>query len=156
MLRFFGEVNTINILVVLQSAKKSFIVIKKVANIIVIFVLMIPTSGIIVNKHYSNGNLYSASLFFKAKSCCEDDVCCHGSNNGCSEETEAYRLVVDFDCSDPVQIDHSENAQVLFAITFADLVRVFSESNLTQNFLFYIDPPPLLADIPVANCSFLL
>ncbi|MCF8370520.1 MAG: hypothetical protein K9H64_02785 [Bacteroidales bacterium] len=130
--------------------------IKKVANSIIVVILLISTSGVIINKHYSNGQLYSSSLFTKAKSCCEADTCCHSQNDGCTEETKAYRLVVDFDFTNKVQIDPSGFANLIFAISFVDIEIVSPETSINKSFLFYIDPPPLLADIPVKNCSFLL
>lgn len=148
--------NIYGISVVLPCELEFFRVINKVANSIIVVMLLISTSGIIINKHYSNGQLYSASLFTKAKSCCEADTCCHSQDDGCTEKTEAYRLVVDFDFPDQVQIDHSDFSHLLFAISLFSLDEIEAGASFNKSFRYYIDPPPLLADIPVVNCSFLL
>lgn len=53
---------------------------RKAGHIILVFILVVVTMGVTINKHYSGGTLYSISLFFEAESCCERDCDC------CSDE----------------------------------------------------------------------
>ena len=59
---------------------------RKAGHIILVFIIVVVTIGVTINKHYSGGNLYSISLFFEAESCCERDCDC------CSNESQTYKI----------------------------------------------------------------
>ena len=64
--------------------------IKKLAHILMIFLLLIATAGVSINKHYSGGNLFSTSVFVEAKSCCETPCSC------CKNTSELVQVKADF------------------------------------------------------------
>ncbi len=66
--------------------------VKKLSHIILSGALLLGTAGFVVNKHYSNGKLYSSSLYGEAKSCCADHEMC----SCCSTETEYFQVEDDF------------------------------------------------------------
>lgn len=52
--------------------------IKKFIHIILSLLLMVSTMGITINKHYSNNELFSTTIFVEAEGCCEIPLgCCH-------------------------------------------------------------------------------
>ncbi len=74
---------------------------KKVGNIILSLLLLCTTTGIAVNQHYSNGDLYSASLYGNAESCCPTDT---ENHNNCHETTKVYKVKNYFYPSNPSNI----------------------------------------------------
>ena len=60
-----------------------------IINIILSFVLLSATSGIVINKHYSNGELYSSSLYSNPESWCNN---ADDHSNSCHEESEMYKI----------------------------------------------------------------
>ena len=72
----------------------------KIIHLIVAFVLLVSTMGVVINKHYSGGELFSTALFVEAESCCSSS-CCHSMPmEGCHEELEYHKLEVDFTIPD--------------------------------------------------------
>ena len=49
---------------------------KRVTHIVLSFLLLISTTGMVVSKHYCSGELVSVSLYENDKSCCEMGNCC--------------------------------------------------------------------------------
>ena len=68
---------------------------KKIIHIILTTVLILGTAGMALHKHYSNGDLYSISIFGETKSCCADNEICVC----CSTKTEFYQVEDDFNSS---------------------------------------------------------
>jgi len=68
---------------------------KNISNILVSFILLVATTGIVVNKHYSAGKLFSVSLYAEAESCCADGDLC----GCCDVETQVAQLKTDFQAS---------------------------------------------------------
>jgi len=66
--------------------------IKQLLHIFLSGFLLLGTAGLVVSKHYSNGELYSSSLFGEAEPCCADDEMC----SCCSTETEFFQVEDDF------------------------------------------------------------
>ncbi len=62
--------------------------IRNLVNIVMCFVVLGATGGLVVSKHYSNGQLFSASLFSNPESCCDEGD--HEDN--CYEETEILKI----------------------------------------------------------------
>mgnify|MGYP001591848600 CR=1 FL=1 len=79
---------------------------KQVLNSIVALLLIISTTGVIINKHYSGGELFSAALFIEAESCCETSCCHHEHQNNCHEVSEFYKLVADYTITDKLKISN--------------------------------------------------
>jgi hypothetical protein len=63
---------------------------KKGFHILFAFVFLALSVGIMVNKHYSAGELFSVALFGEPESCCEMPCDC------CDDESELYKLSGDY------------------------------------------------------------
>ena len=59
---------------------------KKANTILVIIVMFFSTIGVVIEKHYSMGDLYDIAFFSKAEQCCQTGCGC------CDEDTHLYRL----------------------------------------------------------------
>lgn len=131
--------------------------IKQISHIVISMLLLISTSGVIINKHYSGEELFSSTLFVEAESCCEVSCCHHEHQNNCREESTLYKLIVDY--TDPGKT--SPNTPVFFELVVFALPD-FNASSLAQLFVnsalkfpFSSHPPPG-KEFPVLFQSFLL
>ena len=131
--------------------------VKKVLHILVASLLLISTSGVIINKHYSGGELFSASLFVEAESCCETSCCQHEHKNNCSEESDFYKLIADFTLTE-VQ-DHEQHFHLLINPVGVELDwnNTYSH-NASESVLKHplYRPPPVRDDLTVLHLSLLL
>lgn len=50
---------------------------RKIANIVLAFLLLLSTAGVTISKHYCGGELKSIALDKNADKCCETPGCCH-------------------------------------------------------------------------------
>lgn len=101
---------------------------KKIGHIILVLLLLISTAGVSINKHYSGGELFSKSIFFKAKSCCETPCGC------CNETSKFVQVKADYLSS----AFHLEQVQQLDLYLF-DFGAVLNHLSLAN------------CDLPVAN-----
>ncbi|MDZ7742486.1 MAG: hypothetical protein U5Q03_12240 [Bacteroidota bacterium] len=63
---------------------------RRILSIGLAFLLVFSTIGVTINKHFSDGELYSVALFTDADSCCAVDCnCCH-------EESETHQVKDEF------------------------------------------------------------
>ncbi|MBS3768895.1 MAG: hypothetical protein V5A47_01245 [Bacteroidales bacterium] len=62
--------------------------IKNLGNILLSMIVLCATTGLAVNKHYSNGELFSASLYLNPEICCQNEDFCYY----CHEETEVFKI----------------------------------------------------------------
>ena len=101
---------------------------RKAGHIILGFIIVVVTMGVTINKHYSEGNLYSISLFFEAESCCERACDC------CSDESQTYKIDDNFLITN---ISQPEIASVqLFSSKKQVINTVLSSLFETQNKVF--------------------
>jgi len=131
--------------------------IKKLLNITISMLLLISTSGVIVNKHYRGDQLFSTAFFADAKSCCESACCPHKHKDNCREESILYKLMVDFTLPDITDVDQQ------FSLDFhsIDLICLHTSlfSNGSENFALKLPPPkppPKGSGLPILFHSLLL
>lgn len=126
-------------------------------NIVVSVVLLVSTTGIIINKHYSGGELFSAALFVDAKSCCETTCCHHEHQNNCHDESDFYKLIADYMSPDKPVVAQEPAAEVHIHDFACSLM---ATNPLSAERTVWIRPcehaPPLIEDIPVFCHSLLL
>ena len=92
--------------------------------------------GITLNKHYSNGELFSVALFGEAESCCE--VPC----NCCDNESEVIQFTADYLLS-VNYVDQNLTLVDLIAYSTVDLLSQTEElKNIGVKYLFSDLPPP--------------
>lgn len=63
---------------------------QRILNIMVSFLLLVATAGIIVNVHYSAEKIYSIGIFREAESCCPTECNC------CTDKVEIIQLKEDY------------------------------------------------------------
>jgi len=121
---------------------------KKFGHIIMIFLLLISTAGVSINKHYSGGELYSSAIFVDADSCCENPCGC------CDEKSEHLKVEADYLAS---SFDLSEVAQLDLLFSSIPLLVDFESTQLiTNNFILEDTSPPSLPDLCILNQVFRL
>jgi len=113
-----------------------------------IFLLLISTAGVSINKHYSGGELFSKAFFVEAESCCETPCGC------CNETSELVQVKADFigsvfDLQDVSQLNLLFSGIPLF-IQFEVL------ASLSTNFIKKDTSPPSLPDLCILNQVFRL
>ena len=101
---------------------------KKLGNIILSLLVLCTTTGIAVNQHYSNGELYSASLYGSAESCCPIDSENHDT---CQETTKVYKVKDYFHPSNPVNIH-------LQFISTIQLIKLTEHDNTCKSVIYSI------------------
>ncbi|MGM0530728.1 MAG: HYC_CC_PP family protein [Bacteroidota bacterium] len=67
---------------------KAKVMIRNPGNIFLSLLVLCATTGLAVNKHYSNGELFSASLYSSPETCCQVLNFCYC----CHEETERFKI----------------------------------------------------------------
>lgn len=117
---------------------------RKLANIFVLILFVVSTTGFTISKHYCHGNLVSVAINAEAESCCGS------SNNGCCEnENEFYQLNDDFTASQNSTIDESLSFELIsYNIDNELIIEVAEKTNFTntangppfkdRQFLYYI------------------
>ena len=145
--------NTFALIGVIKNMKLS-----KIVHLLVACILLFSTIGVVVNKHYSGGKLFSTALFVEAESCCETSCCCSKHDDDCAEEADYYRLIADY-----IIPENSENANfdvndfTLIAINFGSLNIGLNSNVFFENLaLRKVDPPPILIDLPILFHSLLI
>jgi len=63
------------------------LLVKKTINIFLIIIFLTTTTGIVVNKHFMRGELYSISLFVETDGCCPSMNMMGGCMSCCENET---------------------------------------------------------------------
>ncbi len=82
---------------------------KKISYLIVLIFIM-STVGVVIEKHYSMGDLYDISLYGEADRCCEEGCGC------CSEDTHLYRILDGYTLSYSPQINNINNEEPIAPI----------------------------------------
>lgn len=130
---------------------------RKIIHFFVASVLLVSTIGVVVNKHYSNGELFSTALYVAAESCCSHQ-CCHNHSDGCTEEADYYRLLVEYvmpDNSDYKYFDSLVYGGLI--LNLAHFNNNFFSSAFVKNIaLRIVDPPSNTIDVPILFHSLLI
>ena len=109
---------------------------KKGFYIFITIIFTVLTIGVHITKHFSDGDLYSISLFGDAKSCCEMPCDC------CSDESDLYQLKADYIFSNYHFKSSFEIVDLLqFHSSIIDFITV-DKDNKTNYFAFTDIPPP--------------
>ena len=105
--------------------------IRKTGNIILTLLVLCTTTGIIVNQHYSDGELYSTAAYSNPESCCETEE--EENANMCHEESKVYKVKDYFRASSSVTI------QTYFTsvIQTIDITELFNITAPVMNRAFY-------------------
>lgn len=130
----------------------------KIVHLLVACILLVSTVGVVVNKHYSGGELFSTAFFVEAESCCSSSCCHEKPMSGCAEEADYYRLIADYvipeNSESPIL---SVNDFTLIAINIGSLnIGLKSNENIKNLAFQIVDPPPIIIDLPILFHSLLI
>ena len=127
----------------------------RVAHIAIAFILLINTTGVMLNSHYCGEYLASFSVFLNAKPCCENEKE-SDMGNCCHDETLVLQMDEDFVKANPESFNTLPDfTYLLQEFTFLTALFTTSEDHSSAKY-FYYSPPLLAADIPIEVQSFLL
>ena len=148
---------------------------KAIVSVLLASLLLVASTGVVLQKHYCGGKLKEVSLYSKVKSCSErmevkkpschkamaQQPACHQpttvnkEHNGCCENETEYQHSDDYTQPSQVSLDHTGPWVVLFAYTLPfDLFSV--DSNPDSGTYLVHRPPDLSADITVSHQVFRL
>ncbi len=90
---------------------------RKIANILVLILFIVSTTGFTISKHYCHGNLVSVSINVEAKSCCgvSDNDCCKNENEFC-QLTDDFAATMPFNIVNDFSFDISLFVQESFGL----------------------------------------
>ena len=105
---------------------------RKAGHIISVLILLAATMGLTVSRHYCGTRLVSVSILSDNGTCCDqEEGCCH-------EDTDTYKLTVDYTVSQYF----IEVTKTFRELPFSILKeKVFKHGNLSD--VFISDSPPL-------------
>ncbi len=105
---------------------------RKISHIIIALLLLVTTMGLTIDKHYCGTRLVSVSILNEADSCCDmTNDCCH-------DDTDTYKLDVDYILS-LLNIDFNQAAIELPALSFCYL-SLFEGNSSDAGFSLFIPP----------------
>lgn len=130
----------------------------KILHLFVASILLFSTIGVVINKHYSGGELFSTALFVEAESCCASSCCHEKPVSGCSEEADYYRLVADYIVPENSENNFLDDSFFTLPIGYICFVNVDLYANpVVENIALHIvDPIPNLLGLPVLYHSLLI
>lgn len=142
--------------------------IAKVFHIILAFLLLVSSTGLVVSKHYCGGDLKSTALFAEAAPCHQDKQMkscpVHGtmpvSNEDAPPKKGCCDTETDFVKVDDDQVEASLEFSLLdYPVLFTVLtvivgLKPVEEDNKTRHYFTY-KPPLLVCDLPLSLQAFL-
>jgi len=105
--------------------------IRKTGNIILALLVLCTTTGIVVNQHYSGGELYSSSAYSDPVSCCDSEE--EEKTTNCHEESKVYRVKDYFRASSSVTIQ----TYLTSVIQTIDITELFNTTAPVMKYAFY-------------------
>ena len=93
--------------------------IQKAGNILLALLVLCTTTGMVINQHYSNGELYSASIYSNPDSCCDSET---ENMNTCHEETVVFKVKDYFRASQVVNV----KAQFTYVLYKTNITELFN------------------------------
>ncbi|MGM0613059.1 MAG: HYC_CC_PP family protein [Bacteroidota bacterium] len=105
--------------------------IRKTGNIILALLVLCTTTGIVVNQHYSGGELYSSSAYTDPVSCCDSEE--EEKASTCHEESKVYKV------KDYFRASPSVNVHIYFTsiIQTFDITELFDTTAPVMKYAYY-------------------
>lgn len=92
---------------------------QKTGNILLALLVLCTTTGMVINQHYSNGELYSTSIYSNPDSCCDNDT---EEVNTCHEESVVFKVKDYFRASQAVNV----KAQFSYILQKINITELFN------------------------------
>lgn len=105
---------------------------RKISHISLSLLILVTTIGLTIDKHYCGTRLVSVSIFSETESCCDM------TSNCCHDNTDTYKLDVDYTLSQ-LKIDFVQAPIELPALSFYYL-SMFEGNSSDAGFSIFIPP----------------
>ncbi len=127
----------------------------KIVNIFISLIFLTLFIGVQVNKHYSNGKLYSIAVFQEAEDCCAEESCVMDMNS-CTSEMQ--QNIEDCSCKNETDFVKLEDVFVISRFSLAKISSInllfttlFITNNIKatytlNNTFHYFSPPKIEID----------
>jgi hypothetical protein len=109
---------------------------KKIIHIMLSSLLFFTTMGMVVSKHYCQGNLYSVSIDGLNNDKCDMGNCCH-------DETHFFKVQEDFSQPQIINTPDVAGFDLFFVAINPFISDLFAEEELKNQFIDYSPPLPL-------------
>ncbi|NOR86919.1 MAG: hypothetical protein GQ527_04870 [Bacteroidales bacterium] len=124
---------------------------RKILNIFISLVFLISFIGIQINKHYSQGKLYSVAIYQDAESCCSNLGACEMSkktNGPCEHQAKD-----DFSCNNTSELFKIWD---VFVVENFSMPAIISLDLLINSFVQIVEVNSSSTILNLSNISFLL
>ena len=105
--------------------------IRKTGNIILALLVLCTTTGVVVNQHYSDGELYSSSAYTDPVSCCDSEE--EENTSTCHEESKVYKVKDYFRASSSLTIQ----TYFVSIIQIMNITELFDTTAPVMKYAFY-------------------
>jgi hypothetical protein len=122
--------------------------IKKINAILLSLLLVLPTVGVSIEKHFCGGNLSDVALFTGAGCGCDE---ANETDDCCREEDQVLRVDLDQFGSSVQRVPEIAQQDVL--ICLAVMESLIGEASEASGSYFYDLPPPKAVPFYKMNCS---
>jgi hypothetical protein len=123
--------------------------IRKINAILLSLLLLVPTFGVSVEKHFCGGRLADVALFTGAGCSCDGET---ENNSCCHEEEQVLRMDLGQFSSSVQRVPMIAQQDVL---TYLGVIEtLLGESSAVSTLYFYDLPPPEAVPFYRMNCSF--
>jgi hypothetical protein len=115
-------------------------VLKIFSHIVLSFLLLISTIGLVVSKHYCSGEMISVSVYYEADSCCDMGGCCENENH-------TYQVKDDYSSSVITTIPFLAELDILGHDLFETGELTAKETEILTPFVANAPPPKTIQKI---------
>lgn len=122
---------------------------KKINAILFSLLLVLPTFGVTIEKHFCGGHLADVALFTGAGCGCDE---AKENSDCCREENQVLRIDLDQFGSTVQRIPEIAQQDVLISLVVIESLN--GESSEASDLYFYDLPPPEAIPFYKMNCSF--
>jgi hypothetical protein len=113
--------------------------IQKTGNIILALLVLCTTTGLVVNKHFSEGELYSVALYGEADSCCGSE---DHHMDSCHNESAVYKVKDYFRTSSAISIQ-ADYTLIIQSLDAIELLPVKTAEDFTSISLLKLLKPKI-------------
>ena len=114
---------------------------RKISHIFLSLLILVTTMGLTIDKHYCGTRLVSVSIFSETESCCDM------TSNCCHDDTDTYKLDVDYTLSQ-LNIDFVQTPFEIPGLSFYYL-SLFDRRSLDAEFASFIPPRKIQATLSI-------
>lgn len=122
----------------------------KINAILLAFLLVLPTFGVTIEKHFCGEKLSDVALFTGAGCCCDDIV---ENDNCCHEEDQVFRMSLDQMGGTNQRVPEINQHDLLTSLIITQSAFTLAEDD--SRLFLYDQPPPKAVPSYLLHCSFI-